>query len=273
MATLAEGQPANVEASYKGTASWDIGEVVLTNPTGTWGCGSIPENQNITTACPTYYKNVAGMRDDFSATATAAMDEDTGSYDSHYLIGNFYQWVTATAGTGEVAFQENVKNGYEGYSDASKLTDATGSICPKGWKMPTSGKYLQPVEGPTSAWPYAREDSYYELMRAYGYPETGKNASPTVGWTLNNGTPYTAMNNGVRRVDYEPMYFAKAGSINSETGWLSSPAHFGYVWASTLDPSLEERTSVYQLFFEGNAAYPVGNSGGAHGKAVRCLAR
>ena len=51
-------------------------------------------------------------------------------YDAHYLVGNYYSWNAATAGTGgEIA-------------DAS----ANGSICPKNWKLPngkvtTSGTF------------------------------------------------------------------------------------------------------------------------------------
>ena len=39
-------------------------------------------------------------------------------YDGHYLVGNYYQWNAATAGSG-----------------AGKYANA--SICPKGWRLPT----------------------------------------------------------------------------------------------------------------------------------------
>ena len=63
---------------------------------------------------------------------TPATTEWTGSidntvsgntYDAHFLVGNFYQWNAATAGTG-------------GADVVGR--DAEDSICPKGWKLPTS---------------------------------------------------------------------------------------------------------------------------------------
>ena len=42
-------------------------------------------------------------------------------YDAHYLVGNHYQWNAATAGTGGT-----LTNG-----------QASGSICPKNWRLPT----------------------------------------------------------------------------------------------------------------------------------------
>ena len=44
-------------------------------------------------------------------------------YDGHYLVGNYYQWNAATAGTGGTITSSN----------------ASGSVCPKGWKLPSSG--------------------------------------------------------------------------------------------------------------------------------------
>ena len=45
------------------------------------------------------------------------------TYDAHFLIGNFYQWNAATAGTGRTT---------------SDYANATDSICPKGWRLPIS---------------------------------------------------------------------------------------------------------------------------------------
>ena len=50
------------------------------------------------------------------------VDEQAKTYDAHYLVGNYYQWNAATAGTG----------GTDVVGE-----DATDSICPKGWKLPT----------------------------------------------------------------------------------------------------------------------------------------
>ena len=49
-----------------------------------------------------------------------------GNNYSWYSYGNYYNWYTATAGTGTYAHNQNSGN-------------ATGSICPNGWFMPTGG--------------------------------------------------------------------------------------------------------------------------------------
>lgn len=48
-----------------------------------------------------------------------AVDVKSGRYDSHYLMGNYYQYNTATAG-----------------SVTDETSMVTKSICPKGWKLP-----------------------------------------------------------------------------------------------------------------------------------------
>lgn len=50
-----------------------------------------------------------------------AANAENKTYDSHYLVGNYYQLNTATAGTGGTI--------YGGV--------APSSICPKGWALPT----------------------------------------------------------------------------------------------------------------------------------------
>lgn len=48
--------------------------------------------------------------------------EDTSGNDSHYHVGNYYQWSAATAG-------------YTGTSES------TQSICPKGWRLPSRSEF------------------------------------------------------------------------------------------------------------------------------------
>ena len=57
-----------------------------------------------------------------STYEVTVVDEDAKTYDAHYLVGNYYQWNAATAGTGG----ESVTSG-----------NTTGSICPKGWTLPS----------------------------------------------------------------------------------------------------------------------------------------
>lgn len=46
------------------------------------------------------------------------------NYDAHYLVGNYYSWPAATAGSG---------------NDISDSGNATDSICPANWRLPANG--------------------------------------------------------------------------------------------------------------------------------------
>ena len=101
------------------TYSWDFGLYVKNNP------------DDYNSYC-NQVKTMSGCDGWTDATnLTPAETEWTGSvdntvsgntYDAHFLIGNFYQWNAATAGTGNTITSQ----------------EATDSICPKGWKLPTS---------------------------------------------------------------------------------------------------------------------------------------
>ena len=106
------------ESIADSNVSWNTGEWVITNPSDTDEyCGdssSIGYCSNMT--------NVAGWSPTLTATATSSVNTADHSYDAHYLIGNYYQWNAAVAGTGDPNEDEEF--------------DATSSICPKGWTLP-----------------------------------------------------------------------------------------------------------------------------------------
>lgn len=66
-----------------------------------------------------YYTNVGDpeWRDTYVATDTKAVEENSKTYDAHYLLGAFYQRSAAIAGS----------------------ANGTQSICPKGWKLWLNG--------------------------------------------------------------------------------------------------------------------------------------
>lgn len=107
------------DETYTGTYSWDFGLYVKNNPDDYYShCNNV--------------KTMSGCEGWTDATdLTPAETEWTGSvdntvsgntYDAHFLIGNFYQWNAATAGTGGTITSAEAKD----------------SICPKGWQLPTS---------------------------------------------------------------------------------------------------------------------------------------
>ena len=104
---------------------------------------------------------------------------DGNTYDAHYLAGNYYQWNAATAGTG---------------GESVTSDNATGSICPKGWKLPTSNN--------------SNSGSFGGLTSAY---------------SLSSSTGATALTKS-------PLYFIPAGYVL--TGSLNNAGRDGGYWSS-----------------------------------------
>lgn len=98
---------STILADNTGKRSWSLGDYRITNPTISNSCGS---GKNSAANCPSQFTAYA--------TPTAA----NGDANAHYILGNHYQWNAATAGSG------------------AWITDgqAQDSICPKGWRLPTS---------------------------------------------------------------------------------------------------------------------------------------
>lgn len=103
-------------SSYTGTYSWDVGMYINNSPASYTEC---PKTTNINTC--SNWTNVASMTPMTEENTTGNVISGN-TYDAHYLAGNYYQWNAATAGTGGTI------------TDA----EATDSICPKGWHLPTS---------------------------------------------------------------------------------------------------------------------------------------
>ena len=122
------------------TASWDPGEWVLNTP----GAGIACDNSatSLGNCASSGFVNVSGWEPTYVATGSGTTiqttDAATQTYDAHYLVGNYYSYNAATAGTGG-----NLSTG-----------DAAGSICPKGWHLP---------DGDSSA-----NGSYAYLLAQYG---------------------------------------------------------------------------------------------------------
>ena len=103
--------------------------------------------------------------------------------DMHALYGNYYTWSAATAGTGD--------------SLATDGKSATGSICPKGWQLPTGGS----------------SGKFQALAKSYSI------TNDTAGSTTLQG---------------DPLYFVMAGRINPSSGKLESVGSYGQYQSSTV---------------------------------------
>ncbi len=182
------------------TRSWSYhgGMVVLNKPNS----GSYYSSWSDTMPMD-YVTDVSGMEPTYVATGTGAdldpIDEANGTYDAHYLIGNYYQFNAATAGTGASA--------------TSSGANATGSICPKGWRLPTS----------TSS------GEFQALMTAYGMSGSTVNA-------LSEAPLYFVRGGYVDTGDVG--YVGYRGRYWSSTSYSSSNAYRLYFASGSLDPSL-----------------------------------
>ena len=143
----------------------------------------------------------------------------------HYQAGNYYNWPAATAN-----------------NDASVLAtqygEAPNSICPAGWKLPTTnngndfGKLL-----------------YYQNVI------TGLSSK-------------TYTQNGFNIARIKPLYLVRAGGVFNSS--ITSPQHSGVYWSSTMR---DAGTNIYDLWFNSTTINQLDNSFRHRGFSVRCLAR
>ena len=152
-------------------------------------------------------------------------------YDGHYLVGNYYQWNAATAGTGGTITNSN----------------ASGSVCPKGWKLPN-------VNGITG------KGSFRYLLQQYGLaPESGNG-------TLTGTSP---VNNNTYNIALSPLFFVRGGYINPYyTNKFNSAGQSGFGWSSRADSSA---SIAYDLYFASSSVNPSFYNSRYSGYSLRCL--
>lgn len=126
-----------------------------------------------------------------------AIDETAKTYDAHYLIGNFYFWNAATAGSG------------------GKITDKTArdSICPKNWRLPTTsndGGDFPNLFNAYALQPWTNDSfrSPLYLTQAGFVHYSGKLQQPGTSFNLYSSSPTTNNN-----VCYEGYSGGTAGAI------------------------------------------------------------
>ncbi|MBR3220300.1 hypothetical protein IKF76_00315, partial [Candidatus Saccharibacteria bacterium] len=134
-------------------------------------------------------------------------------------IGNYYNWYTATAGTGTAAMTSGV---------------ATSSICPKGWRLPTSNS--------TTADFNAMTNSIIQL-------DTNANNVPDKSFVMQSA----------------PHYFNLAGNYN---GGANYRGVYGNWWSSTPNTA----SYGYSLRLSRASVHPQYYGSRAYGFSVRCVA-
>ncbi len=151
---------------------------------------------------------------------------DGKGYQPEY--GYYYSWCAATGGT------------CEGVSTDGD--NASGSICPKGWRLPKSGS------GTTNDFAIMGGITS-NVTKDTNYWGSAKNISFSGNTLTVNGSTWIA-----------------AGDVN--TGGLVNPGSDGRYWSSTASSS----TDAYYLYFYGGNFDPAGTLGKYLGRTVRCVA-
>ena len=211
--TLTDG--TQTTSDYEAEWSWNLGDYVLTTPNAGTSCGTsgISDFGDCTSVG---FQSVAGMTPMTDGDATDAISGNT--YNAHYHVGNHYTWNAATAGTGGADVEGE---------------DATDSICPKGWQLPTSNN--------------SNSGSFQALTNAYSISSNGAGSTALVS---------------------APLYFVRSGDVYS--GSLRYAGNVGLYWSST---AYSSASYAYSLHFYSGYVDPSNYSSRYAGFSVRCLAR
>ncbi len=284
--------PTVAAVDYNSVRSWNLGEYVLaiprdyslfictsdpangsTNPltnnslrpnqkfddlvNGSPRCANFPNVQNWQ---PTFTAQTDGTWQGQSASLVAA-DATNKTYDAHYLIGNYYQYNTATASTNEAELAENSQP----YN--AELSIVQNSICPKGWKLPFSGRNI------STGYQYNQNGSFYHLMTAYGYKEGVSHNLTTGGFRMLNGVAGSGNSGASYQNLISPhMSFTTSGVIRPDTGSLWDAGYSGAYLSETINAT---QLNNFYLNYNTGDVYPSNNAAivKTYGNSIRCLAR
>jgi uncharacterized protein (TIGR02145 family) len=203
-------------------------DIVISNNDGTTSFAT-PNNSTITSAGQSWSRAENNWRsfkpDDASAyyqngyvkssAPTAAGDEY--AWES---AGIYYNWYAATGGTGTVQLTSG---------------EAPSSICPQGWRLPTS-------EGPKSL--------YNLFTSGYGFDDTTLLTEPA-------GTALRA----------NPLNFILGGGYNWMSAKLDHATENGFYWMSTA----YDGDNAYRMSSKLTYIKPQGNYHKGYGMPVRCV--
>ena len=210
--TLADGTQTTTD--YTAVCVWNLGDYVLTTPNAGTSCGTsgISDFGDCTGVG---FQSIAGMAPMTDGNATDVISDNT--YNAHYHVGNHYTWNAATAGTGGTITS----------------TNATDSICPKGWQLPTSNN--------------SNSGSFQALTNAYSISSNTDGSTALVS---------------------APLYFVRSGNVDS--GSLRYAGNSGGYWSST---AYSSTSRAYRLSFDSGYVDPSYDLNRYFGQSVRCLAR
>ena len=187
-----------------------------------------------------YYTLPASSTSGFSSDTTACVYNSGNTTSTCTSPGcySYYSWLAATAGGKNSSGSSVTTNGY----------NAAYSICPKGWRLPTST--TSNARAITS--PNWKTGDWYALATAYG-ANLESNYYESAATFYNNAGPGTTPN------------FLLAGYYGTDSFDNGGP--YGYYWSSTAYSSI----GAYSLYFNSGDVYPANYSGRRFGFSVRCV--
>ena len=147
--------------------------------------------------------------------------------------GTYYTYTAATAGT-----TANMNN---------KGDEATGSICPKGWRLPKTGTVSD-----------SPNNDFYNLSKEY---------KGSAEWDHNTGWGYWS-NWGHQMLSGEPKYVLSDGRSSSSAD-MDDIGTYGFWWSSTV----ESNKYAYEMLIRDIVVNPRLGGNRNNGLSVRCLAR
>ena len=298
------------------TRSWNLGKFILATPTRIVSCNTAPvsgsnfddgtvsaySGQSIGQNCSnlvdvsgvnwqstfdsaespdgvwsgTNYNSTTKKVESYTYTGPLAVNKNTSEYDAHYLIGNFYQWNAAVAGTGGA---DVASTGAE--KDTSKLAYANDSICPKGWKLPRTARDV-PAGTPFNM----NNLGFHWLTHMYGYPDNGFPNEPTItddgidSWKMSGGQLVTKLKTGIagtgaagvahEDVTLSPIYITRSGTVDVVNGIYRGSGYWVIEWSSV---AYVNNQAAYQWFLNGDYITPAHANARQGGFNVRCLAK
>ena len=207
---LTSGTAITASTTSGGTVSKTPNNTTQTSTGTTWAQADNNWRSYKPQSSEAYYR--AGTTKSSSATGSG----DTYLWES---AGNYYNWYAATAGTG---------------TSSMTSSDATASICPKGWRLP-----------PNST---ASKSYYYLITTTYGL------ASSAAGSTS---------------LRADPLNFNLSGDYDYSSGAMGGQGSGGVYWSST---AYSSATVAYNLYFNTSYIYPQNYGYKGHGFSVRCVA-
>jgi len=187
-----------------------------------------------------YYTLPASSTSGFSSDTTAYVynSGNTTSTCSSPGCYSYYSWLAATAGGKDSSGNAVSTNGY----------NAAYSICPRGWRLPTSTTSNANAQT-SNNW---KTGDWYALATAYG-ANLESNYFQSAATFYNNAGPGTTPN------------FLLAGYYYN--GSFDSGGPGGYYWSSTANSS----TNAYYLAFYSGSVRLADSNNRRRGRSVRCV--